>query len=76
MVIWKVREVAQAKGIRSASELAERAKLNKNTATVLWNGQSLRADRETLTKLCEALDCKPGDLLAYEDIESGVLVPA
>lgn len=63
MVIWNVRAIAEQRGIRTAAALAERADINKNTAGVLWNGSSLRVDRETLGKLCRALDCTPGDLL-------------
>lgn len=64
-VKWRVKEVAQSRGIRTASELAERADVNKNTAGALWNGRSLRVDRDTLAKLCYALNCAIGDLLEY-----------
>lgn len=67
IVKWKVREMAIKRGVSSASQLAERAGINKNTANALWNGSSLRVDRETLAKLCSALDCVTGDLLEYED---------
>jgi DNA-binding Xre family transcriptional regulator len=66
IVRWKVREVAEKRGVGSASQLAERADINKNTANALWNGASLRVDRETLAKLCAALDCTTGDLLEYD----------
>ncbi len=69
MVIWNVREMAKKRGIKTAAELQKRADINKNTATVLLNGSSLRVDRETLTKLCDALDCTPGELLVYMDEE-------
>ncbi|MEI7769189.1 MAG: helix-turn-helix transcriptional regulator [Chloroflexales bacterium] len=60
---WRVRELARAKGIPSALQLSERIKLNKNSANNLWNGTALRIDRDTLAKLCDALECAPGDLL-------------
>ncbi len=65
IVKWKVREVAEQRGVKNASQLAERADINKNTANALWNGTSLRVDRDTLAKLCRALDCTTGDLLEY-----------
>lgn len=78
IVRWKVREVAEKHGVANASQLAERAKINKNTANALWNGTSLRADRDTLAKLCAALDCTTGDLLEYDvnDIQNLSLAAA
>lgn len=66
IVKWKVREVAERHGVANASQLAERADINKNTANALWNGASLRVDRDTLAKLCSALECAIGDLLEYD----------
>jgi DNA-binding Xre family transcriptional regulator len=66
IVKWKVREVAERHGVKSASQLAEHADINKNTANALWNGTSLRVDRETLAKLCRALNCTTGDILEYD----------
>lgn len=73
IVRWKVREVAEKQGVANASQLAERAGINKNTANALWNGSSLRADRDTLAKLCAALNCTTGDLLEYNP--DGIEVP-
>jgi len=75
IVRWKVREVAEKRGVSSASQLAERADINKNTANALWNGASLRVDRETLAKLCAALDCTTGDLLEYDPNQIRALDP-
>lgn len=80
MVKWRVREVAGKLGITSAVGLAERADLAVNTAYAIWVGRSLRVDRETLTKLCRGLNCKPGDLLVLPDeeivAESEILTPS
>jgi putative transcriptional regulator len=76
VVKWRVREVAERRGITTASELAERAGVNKNTAGALWNGRSLRVDRDTLAKLCQALDCTTGDLLEYNPNEIRMPMPA
>lgn len=65
-VKWRVREVAEQAGVKNASQLADRADINKNTANALWNGSSLRVDRDTLAKLCRALDCSIGDLLEFD----------
>ena len=67
MVQWRVREIAEQLGITSAAGLAERANVAVNTAYAVWVGRSLRVDRETLTKLCRALNCTPGDLLVLSE---------
>jgi len=72
VVKWRVREIAERRGITTASDLAHRAGVNKNTAGALWNGRSLRADLDTLAKLCKALGCTTEELLEYlPDADSG-----
>lgn len=65
-VNWNARAIAEAKGIQTATELATRAKVNINTASSIMNGSSIRVDRPTLAKLCQVLECTPGDLLVYD----------
>lgn len=48
-----------------ARQLSVRAGLHKNTSNAIWNGSSLRIDRDTLAKLCHTLQCTPGDLLVF-----------
>lgn len=72
-VKWNVRVVAEQRGIRYATELAERAKININTANGLMNGSSIRVDRPTLAKLCQTLECTPGELLVYDP--NGIRAP-
>jgi len=64
---WRVRELARAKGIPSALQLSERIRLNKNSANNVWNGSARRIDRDTLAKLCDLLECTPGDILIFVD---------
>lgn len=66
MVIWNVATVAEKAGVKTALDLAEKAGLNKNTAAALMGGRTARVDRDTLTKVCKALNCVPGDLLVWE----------
>jgi putative transcriptional regulator len=81
-VLWNARAIAEKRGITTATELAERAKVNINTASAIMSGRSIRVDRPTLAKLCEVLECTPGDLLLYDpniqeaSYAEGVLVPA
>jgi len=65
-VKWNVRPIAEARGIKTATELGERVGVNINTAMALWGGRSIRVDRHTLNKLCKELNCTPGDLLVYD----------
>lgn len=66
MVRWNVRAVAESRGIKTALELAEKANINRNTAIELMGGRPERVDRKTLTRICRALQCTPGDLLIYD----------
>ena len=39
--------------------------LHPNTISKLKHKPPVRLEMETLVRLCEALNCQPGDLLAY-----------
>jgi putative transcriptional regulator len=47
-------------------EVAERIGLSETNLSLLRSGKVKGIRFETLAKLCEALDCKPGDLLDFE----------
>ncbi len=49
----------------SLTELAERVGLTLANLSVLKNGRARAIRFTTLSALCEALDCQPGDILAY-----------
>jgi putative transcriptional regulator len=48
------------------TELAEQVDVTVVNLSVLKNGRARAIRFSTLTALCEALDCNPGDLLEYE----------
>jgi putative transcriptional regulator len=48
------------------TELAERVEVTVVNLSILKNGRARAIRFSTLTALCEALDCEPGDLLTYE----------
>jgi putative transcriptional regulator len=48
------------------TELAERVNVTVVNLSILKNGRARAVRFSTLSALCEALDCQPGDLLAYE----------
>lgn len=68
MVELRVQEVARARGITTITALAESAQLAYDTARDLWHGRMQRIDRDVLGRVCEALNCKVGDLIVYSSV--------
>lgn len=58
-------DVMLAKRKMSVTELAERVGITITNVSVLKNGKAKALKISTLAKLCEALDCQPGDILEY-----------
>jgi putative transcriptional regulator len=63
MIELKIREVSEEKGIGSPFALSQATGLAYATCHNIWNGEPARIGLDTLDRLCEALDCEPGDLL-------------
>lgn len=53
------------------NELAERVDITPQNLSVLKTGRARAIRFSTLEKLCEVLDCQPGDLLAFEKSDEG-----
>lgn len=49
----------------SLNELSERVGVTPSNLSILKTGKAKGVRFSTLEKLCEVLDCQPGDLLAY-----------
>jgi len=49
------------------TELSERVGVSVVNLSILKNGRARAIRFSTLTRLCEALDCQPGDLLTHDD---------
>ena len=49
----------------SVTELAEKVGITLANVSVLKNGKAKALKISTLIKLCEALDCQPGDIIEY-----------
>ena len=47
------------------TELAEQVGVSIVNLSILKNGRARAIRFSTLTRLCEALDCQPGDLLTH-----------
>ena len=58
-------DVMLAKRKMKVSELADQVGITLANMSILKTGKAKAVKVTTLAKLCEALDCQPGDLLEY-----------
>ena len=58
-------DVMMAKRKMRSNELAEKIGITKANLSILKTGKAKAIRFTTLEKICEALDCQPGDILAY-----------
>jgi putative transcriptional regulator len=56
-----------AKRKMSLNELSEKVDLTLSNLSILKTGKAKAIRFSTLTALCKALDCQPGDLLEFVD---------
>ncbi|MGN0599584.1 MAG: helix-turn-helix domain-containing protein [Oscillospiraceae bacterium] len=59
-------DVMMAKRKISSGELAEKLDITPANLSILKTGKAKAIRFSTLDKLCEILDCKPGDILDFE----------
>lgn len=59
-------DVMMAKRRIGLVELAERIGITAANLSILKTGKARAIRFETLNKLCEALQCQPGELVTYE----------
>ena len=62
-------DVMLAKRKMSVTQLSEKVGITMANISILKNGKAKAIKISTLTKLCEALECKPGDILEYRERE-------
>lgn len=60
-------DVMLAKRKMSVTELSEKVGITMANISILKNGKAKAVRLETLDKICEILDCQPGDILEYVD---------
>ncbi|MEM1378497.1 MAG: helix-turn-helix transcriptional regulator [Pseudomonadota bacterium] len=58
-------DVMLAKRKMRSRELAERIGITEQNVSLLKSGRVRGVRFETLEKICEVLECQPGDLLEY-----------
>ena len=59
-------DVMMAKRKMSLNELSEKVGITLSNLSILKTGKAKAIRFSTLEAICEALDCQPGDILAYE----------
>ncbi|MGB3918104.1 helix-turn-helix transcriptional regulator [Thiothrix litoralis] len=59
-------DVMLAKRKMRSKELAERIGITEQNVSLLKSGKVKGIRFETLAKICEVLDCQPGDILVFE----------
>lgn len=64
-------DVMLAKRKMRSRELAERIGVAEQNVSLLKSGKVKGVRFDTLEKICEALDCQPGDLLEFRADEPG-----
>lgn len=65
MIIINV-DVMLAKRKMSVTELSEKVGLTMANVSLLKNGKVKAIKLSTLSKICEVLECQPGDILEYK----------
>ena len=62
-------DVMLAKRKMKVGDLADKIGITISNLSILKNGKARAVKVSTLIRLCEALDCQPGDLLEYRKPE-------
>ena len=62
-------DVMMAKRKISLGELAERIDLTPSNLSILKTGKAKAVRFSTLEAICKELDCQPGDILEFREVE-------
>lgn len=63
-------DVMLAKRKMSLTELSERVGITMANLSILKKGKAKAIRFSTLGKICDVLDCQPGDILEYQEEDS------
>lgn len=69
-------DVMLARRKMRSKELAERIGLSEQQVSMLRSGRARGVRFDTLARICEVLDCQPGDLLVHRAGPDGDAGPA
>lgn len=62
-------DVMMAKRKMSLNELSEKVGLNLSNLSILKTGKARAIRFSTLNTLCKVLQCQPGDILEYAEVD-------
>jgi DNA-binding Xre family transcriptional regulator len=65
MITIHIRELSERNQIANAHQLQQAASLTPGASQRLWRGEWEKISKDTLDRLCAALNCQPGDLFTY-----------
>jgi putative transcriptional regulator len=65
-IVIHLDQLLDARGM-TLTELAERVDVTVVNLSILKNGRARAIRFSTLTAICDALDCQPGELLGYQE---------
>lgn len=60
-------DVVMAQRKMSLNELSERVGITLSNLSILKTGKAKAIRFSTLEKICEVLECQPGDILEYQE---------
>jgi len=69
-IIVKLDDMLYARRM-TLTELAEKVDITLANLSILKTGKAKAIRFSTLGAICEALECQPGDILAYDGDEEG-----
>jgi putative transcriptional regulator len=64
-------DVMLARRKMRSKELAERIGITEQNVSLLKSGKVKGVRFDTLARICEVLDCQPGDILEFRRAENG-----
>lgn len=68
MIIVKLDEMLEKRNM-SVTELAQKVGITMANISVLKNNKARAIRFSTLDAICKALDCQPGDILEYIELD-------
>jgi DNA-binding Xre family transcriptional regulator len=69
-VVLRIRDLAEAVGIRNPYELSKRTGMPYESCRLIWSEGTRRIDLATIERLCETFGVIPGQLFKHHEIES------
>lgn len=68
MVIFKLDIVLESRG-KTKYWLSKETGIDNNTLGKIYNNEAKQIKKETIDKICKALDCKVEELIEYKNVD-------